>query len=141
MYKSVNYHTGGIVTTKMVRSSKRSTKSSAEQIHSLHPAEDGLGPKPEEDETGPGEHSFIYSPSRRRTRGKPCVQFCHILSSTTGFLSLCCVVSPTASRAESPEPHEESAAPFTRSRRRVANDASVAAPHVSVCAFEIRPLE
>ncbi|KAM9366695.1 protein ELYS [Symphorus nematophorus] len=86
---------GGVVVTKMVRTSKRSTKASVEQVHSLHSV-----PEPEEDESSPGEHSFIYSPSRRRrTR---------------------------ANRAESPGPSEESAAPVTRSRRRVVKDASVA---------------
>lgn len=93
MYKSVNYHTGGIVTTKILRSSKRSTKSSAEQIPSLHPAEDGLVPKPEEDETSPGEHSFIYSPSRRRTRGKPSVHLRTFCRPQWGFKPLLRCVS------------------------------------------------
>ncbi|XP_044055281.1 protein ELYS isoform X2 [Siniperca chuatsi] len=92
---------GGVVVTKMVRTSKRGTKSSVGQVHSLLPVKDGLVPEPEEDESSPGEHSFIYSPSRRRTR---------------------------ANRAESPGLSEGSAAPVTRSRRRVVKDAS-AAPH------------
>ncbi|CAJ1048923.1 protein ELYS isoform X3 [Xyrichtys novacula] len=86
------------VVTKIMRTSKRSTKSSVEQIEALLPVSDGL----EEDESSPGENSFIYSPSRRRTR---------------------------ASRAESPGPSEGSAAPVTRSsRRRVVKEASDA-PH------------
>ncbi|XP_034414554.1 protein ELYS isoform X2 [Cyclopterus lumpus] len=89
----------GIVVTKMVRTSKRSTKSSVEEVHSLLPLKDSLVPEPEE--SSPGEHSFIYSPSRRKTRAKS---------------------------AESPEPSGESAAPVTRSRRRVFKDISVA-PH------------
>ncbi|XP_059206750.1 protein ELYS [Centropristis striata] len=76
---------GGVVVTKMVRTSKSSTKSSI--------------PEPEEEESSLGEHSFIYSPSRRRTR---------------------------ASRSESPGPSE--AAPVTRSRRREVKDNSEA-PH------------
>lgn len=55
--------------TKMVRTSKRSTKSSVEQVNSLHPVKDALVSKTENCETSPDEHSFIYSPSRRRTRG------------------------------------------------------------------------
>ncbi|XP_041794919.1 protein ELYS isoform X2 [Chelmon rostratus] len=92
---------GGVVVTKMVRTSKRSTKSSVERSHSPLPVKDGLVSEPAEDESRPGEHSFIYSPARRRTR---------------------------AERAESPGPSERSAAPVTRSRRRVVKDASVA-PH------------
>ncbi|XP_040891235.1 protein ELYS [Toxotes jaculatrix] len=87
---------GGVVISKMVRASKRSTKSSAEQAHSVPPTKDSLVPEPEEDESSPGEHSFIYSPSRRRTRAR---------------------------RAESPGPSEESAPPATRNRRRVKDDA------------------
>ncbi|XP_034535275.1 protein ELYS isoform X2 [Notolabrus celidotus] len=93
--------TGGVVVTKIVRTSKRSSKSSVEQIESLLPVNDGLVPEPAEDESSPGENSFIYSPSRRRTR---------------------------ASRAESPGPSEESAAPVTRSKRKVVKEASDA-PH------------
>ncbi|XP_071344177.1 protein ELYS isoform X2 [Trachinotus anak] len=81
---------GGVVISKVVRTSKRSTKSSAEQTLSLPPVKDSVVPEPEEDESSPGEHSFIYSPSRRRTRAR---------------------------RAESPGPSEESVAPITRSRR------------------------
>ncbi|XP_036952683.1 protein ELYS [Acanthopagrus latus] len=92
---------GAVVVTKMVRASKRSTKSSVEHVPSLLP-------EPEADESSPGEHSFIYSPSRRRTR---------------------------ANRGESPGPSEESAAPVTRSRRRVVKDASVA-PHDDVASEE-----
>ncbi|TNN43725.1 hypothetical protein EYF80_046070 [Liparis tanakae] len=47
----------GIVVTKTVRTSKRSTKSSVEEAHS---------PVPEE--SSPDEHPFTYSPSRRKTR-------------------------------------------------------------------------
>ncbi|XP_076579713.1 protein ELYS isoform X2 [Chaetodon auriga] len=99
---------GGVVVTKMVRSSKRSKKSSAEQGHSPLPVKDGLVSEPGEDESRSGEHSFIYSPSRRRTR---------------------------ADRAESPGPSEQSAAPVTRSRRRVVKDASVA-PHDEIASEE-----
>ncbi|XP_062417792.1 protein ELYS isoform X2 [Pungitius pungitius] len=90
---------GGLVLTKMLRTSKRSTKSSVGEVHSLLPLKDDLDPEPEE--SSPGEHSFIYSPSRRKTR---------------------------ANRAESPFPSEESTAPVTRSRRRVGKESS-AAPH------------
>ncbi|XP_026234156.1 protein ELYS isoform X3 [Anabas testudineus] len=83
------------VVSKVVRTSKRSTRSSVEQAHPLPPVQDSLVPEPQDDETSPGEHSFIYSPSRRRTR---------------------------ASRAESVGPNEESATPATRSRRRVNKD-------------------
>lgn len=99
---------GGVVVTKIVRTSKRSTKSSVEQVHSLISVKDSLVPEPEEEESSPGEHSFIYSPSRRRTRAK---------------------------RAESPGPSEESAAPVTRSRRRVVKNASVA-PHDEMASEE-----
>ncbi|XP_070787032.1 protein ELYS [Enoplosus armatus] len=99
---------GGVVLTKMVRTSKRSTKSSVEQVHSLLPMKDDLVPEPEGDKSSPDEHSFIYSPSRRRTR---------------------------ASRAESAGPTEESAAPVTRSRRRVVKDAP-AAPHDEIASEE-----
>ncbi|KAM7423879.1 hypothetical protein PAMA_000309 [Pampus argenteus] len=85
---------GGVVVRKMVRSNKRSKKSSVEQVHSLPPVNDRLVPEPEDDETSPGEHSFIYSPSRRRTR---------------------------AHRAESPGPSEEFSVPATRNRRRAAS--------------------
>ncbi|XP_060897041.1 protein ELYS isoform X2 [Labrus mixtus] len=87
---------GGVVISKMVRTSKRSTKSSVEQIQSVPPEKDSLIPEQEEAESCPDEHSFIYSPSRRRTR---------------------------ASRAESPGPSEELPVPVTRSRRRVVKDA------------------
>ncbi|XP_005459023.1 protein ELYS [Oreochromis niloticus] len=53
---------------KALRTSKRSKKSSVEQVHS--PGKDGLVPQPEDDESSPGENSFIYSPSRRRTRAQ-----------------------------------------------------------------------
>ncbi|XP_023142189.2 protein ELYS isoform X2 [Amphiprion ocellaris] len=82
---------GGEVVTKTLRTSKRSSKSSVEEAQSLPPVKD-LVPEPENDESSPGEHSFIYSPSRRRTRAR---------------------------KAESPGPGEASAAPVTRSRRRV----------------------
>lgn len=73
--------------TKTLTTRKRSTKSSVEEAESLPPV-----PEPEDDESSPGEHSFIYSPSRRRTRAR---------------------------KAESPAPSEVSTAPVTRSRRRV----------------------
>ncbi|XP_053284678.1 protein ELYS isoform X2 [Pleuronectes platessa] len=76
---------GGGVVSKMVRNRKRSMKSSTEQV-------DILVPEPAEDESSPGEHSIIYSPSRRRTR---------------------------AYREEYSGPSEETPAPVTRSRRRV----------------------
>ncbi|XP_047198111.1 protein ELYS isoform X2 [Hippoglossus stenolepis] len=76
---------GRVVVSKMVRNRKRSTKSSTEQV-------DILVPEPAEDESSPGEHSIIYSPSRRRTR---------------------------AHREEDSGPSEETPAPVTRSRRRV----------------------
>lgn len=50
-------------------------------------------------------------------------------------LTLCCVCA-SAKRAESPGPSEESAAPVTRSRRRVVKDTSVA-PHVSASAYDV----
>lgn len=53
----------------------------------------------------------------------------HLLSILGFILTLSCVCVP-ANRGESPGPSEESAAPVTRSRRRVVKDASVA-PHVS----------
>lgn len=62
--------TGRVVVTKIVRTSKRSTKSSVGQVHSLLSVKDSPVPEPEEEESSPGEHSFIYSPSRRRTRGE-----------------------------------------------------------------------
>ncbi|XP_031169951.1 protein ELYS isoform X2 [Sander lucioperca] len=109
---------GAVVVTKMLRTSKRSTsyvrpKSSVEQVNSLLPVKDSLVPEPEEDESSPGEHSFIYSPSRRRTRTK---------------------------RAESPGPSEESAALVTRSSRRVVNDASVA-PHDEIASEDLVEVE
>ncbi|XP_019935488.2 protein ELYS isoform X2 [Paralichthys olivaceus] len=76
---------GGVVVSKMVRNRKRSTKSSTEQV-------DILVPEPAEDDSSPGDHSIIYSPSRRRTR---------------------------AHRGQSSGPSEETPAPATRSRRRV----------------------
>ncbi|XP_067344937.1 protein ELYS isoform X2 [Channa argus] len=77
-----------------VRTSKKSTRPSVEQTHPLPPAQDNLLPEPQDDPSSPGEHSFIYSPSRR-TR---------------------------ANRAESLGPSEESAAFATRSSRRVNKD-------------------
>lgn len=64
-----------------------------------------------------------------------CVSICTHSVIHDGFLSLCFFVSPSASRAVSPGPHEESAAPVTRSRRRVTDNTSVA-PHVSTWALE-----
>ncbi|KAF1393021.1 hypothetical protein PFLUV_G00034070 [Perca fluviatilis] len=109
---------GAVVVTKMLRTSKRSSsyvrpKSSVEQVNSLLPVKDSLVPEPEEDESSPGEHSFIYSPSRRRTRAK---------------------------RAESPGPSEDSAVPATRSSRRVVNDASVA-PHDEIASEDLVEVE
>lgn len=122
---------GGLVTTKMARSSKRSTKSSVKEVHSLLPVEDDAFPEPEGDDS-PAEHSFIYSPSRRRTRGNPAcpVTAVSVLPAVHGgiFNPVLCP-SVSAKRAESPGLSEELTAPLTRSRRRVAKDAS--APHVS----------
>ncbi|KAI4830454.1 hypothetical protein KUCAC02_002084 [Chaenocephalus aceratus] len=84
------------VVTKMVRTSKRSTKSSVEEVHFILPVNPSLIPEPEEEESNPGENSYIYSPSRRRTRAK---------------------------RGQSPSPSEESAARVTRSRRKVVKEA------------------
>uniref|UniRef100_A0A4W6FWV7 AT-hook containing transcription factor 1 n=1 Tax=Lates calcarifer TaxID=8187 RepID=A0A4W6FWV7_LATCA len=74
---------GERIVVEMVRTSKRSTKSSTEQDHSQPPAKDSPVPDPKEDESSPGEHSFIYSPSRRRTRGElsirlPICPFIHL---------------------------------------------------------------
>ncbi|XP_042070113.1 protein ELYS isoform X1 [Haplochromis burtoni] len=77
---------------KALRTSKRSKKSSVEQVHS--PGKDWLVPQPEDDESSPGENSFIYSPSRRRTRAR---------------------------RADSSEQRE---APVTRSRVKVQDEMS-----------------
>ncbi|XP_069549840.1 protein ELYS isoform X2 [Brachyistius frenatus] len=74
---------GGVVVTKAVRSSRKTKRSQVS-------TKDSLVPELEDDGSGPGEHSFTYSLSRRRTR---------------------------AQRSESPGPSEESAAPVTRSRR------------------------
>ncbi|KAK1891004.1 Protein ELYS [Dissostichus eleginoides] len=84
------------VVTKMVRTSKRSTKSSVEEVHLLLPVNPSLIPEPEEEESNPGENSYIYSPSQRRTRAK---------------------------RGQSPSPSEESVARVTRSRRKVVKEA------------------
>ncbi|XP_034732784.1 protein ELYS isoform X2 [Etheostoma cragini] len=110
---------GAVVVTKMLRTSRstsyvRSSKSSVEQVNSLLPVKNSVVPEPEEDESSPEEHSFIYSPSRRRTRAK---------------------------RAESPGPSEESAAPVTRSsRRRGVNDASVT-PHDEIASEHLVEVE
>ncbi|XP_008293363.1 protein ELYS isoform X2 [Stegastes partitus] len=85
---------GGEAVTKTLRTSKRSTRASAEEAQSLPPEKD-LVPEPGDDESSPGEHSFIYSPSRRRTRAR---------------------------REVSPAPSEEPAAPVTRSSRRRVKD-------------------
>lgn len=77
---------------KVVRTSKKSKKSSVEQVHS--PVKDGLLPDPEDDDPSPGEHSFIYSPSRRRTR------------------------------AQITDPSEHSEAPVTRSRVKAQDEIS-----------------
>ncbi|XP_047436252.1 protein ELYS isoform X2 [Mugil cephalus] len=94
-----------VVIKKTVKTSKRSTKSSVEQDHPLPPTKDDQLPEPEEDESSPGEHSFIYSPSRRRTR---------------------------AHRAESPGPSEESSALVTRRSRRRVKDVDPQEEMVSV---------
>ncbi|XP_058484835.1 protein ELYS [Solea solea] len=83
---------GGVVVSKMVRTSKKSTKALLEQADALPSVTDDPLPEAPEDELSPGEHSIIYNPPRRRTR---------------------------AHRAESPGPSEETAAPVTRSRRQV----------------------
>ena len=98
-------------------------KSAAEQDHPL-PAEGGLVPHSNEDDSSPGEHSFIYSPSRRRTRGELSITLCICTSIHPSIiiLTLCCVCV-SGRRAESPGPSEESAVPATRSRRRAKDDA------------------
>ncbi|XP_029000032.1 protein ELYS isoform X3 [Betta splendens] len=75
---------GAVELSKVVRTNQRSTRSSVEPVQ-----------EPQDDETSPGEHSFVYSPSRRRAR---------------------------ASRAGSVGPMEEPATPATRSRRRANRD-------------------
>ncbi|XP_076011542.1 uncharacterized protein ahctf1 isoform X2 [Genypterus blacodes] len=79
---------GGAVVTKTSRASKRSSKSSVEQVPPAGVKGDTV---PESNEPSQGEHSFIYSPSRRRTR---------------------------AQRAESPLQTEASLPPVTRSKRK-----------------------
>ncbi|KAM4593025.1 uncharacterized protein ahctf1 isoform 2-T5 [Odontesthes bonariensis] len=86
-------HEGGVLAIKMERTRKRSTKSSVESVSSQPLVTDGLVLEDQEDESSPGEHSFVYSPARRR--------------------------QTRAHREESPGPSEESDAPVTRSRRRV----------------------
>ncbi|XP_028257468.1 protein ELYS isoform X2 [Parambassis ranga] len=81
---------GGAVIAKTVRTSKKRIESLVEQVDPAPPVKDNLPPEPEDDGSSPGEHSFIYSPSRRRTR---------------------------APKAERPGPSEQPAAPVTRSRR------------------------
>ncbi|CAN9506935.1 unnamed protein product [Ophioblennius macclurei] len=71
------------VVTKTEKSSKRRTKFT-------DPVKDEPLPKPEDEESNLGEHSYIYSPSRRQTRSH---------------------------RVESPDQVEELMAPVTRSRR------------------------
>lgn len=98
---------------KALRTSKRNKKSSVEQVHSL--GKDWLVPQPEDDESSPGENSFIYSPSRRRTRGEPSISFfIFIYFSVNGCNPL--FVSVSARRADSSEQRE---APVTRSRVKV----------------------
>lgn len=118
----------------MVRASKRSTKLSAEEAHSLPPVEDALVPEPEEDNSSPGEHSFIYSPSRRRTRGELSIRLpiCLSIHSSMMIVTLCCVCV-SGHRAQSPGQSEESSAPATRSRRRVKD----VAPQVGASAYEV----
>lgn len=78
---------------KALRTSKRSKKSSVEQVHS--PGKDWLVPQPEDDESSPGENSFIYSPSRRRTRGEPSISlFIFIYFSVNGCNPLLCLCQP-----------------------------------------------
>lgn len=97
---------------KALRTSKRSKKSSVEQVHS--PGKDGLVPQPEDDESSPGENSFIYSPSRRRTRGEPSISFfIFIYLSVNGCNPVLCL---SAQRAGSSEQRET---PVTRSRVKV----------------------
>ncbi|XP_072236443.1 protein ELYS isoform X2 [Leuresthes tenuis] len=86
-------HEGGVLATKMERTRKRSTKSSVEPVSSQPLVTDGQVPEDQEEESGSGELSFVYSPARRR--------------------------QTRAHREESPGPSEESDAPVTRSRRRV----------------------
>lgn len=88
------------------------------------------GPDPKDDDTSPGEHSFIYSPSRRRTRGEPHVFFLsRLVSQWDSNVRRVCV---SANKSVSSEP--EFTAPVTRSRRGVTRDASVI-PHVSSFLF------
>ncbi|KAM6943618.1 protein ELYS [Xenentodon cancila] len=93
----------GVTAIKTRRSSKRSTKWSVEQVTAPLVESDTL--VPEEDESSPSEHSFIYSPSRRR----------QARAHKTEALP---------ERAEPPGPSEGYVAPVTRSRRRVNDGAS-----------------
>uniref|UniRef100_A0A3Q3N1S9 AT hook containing transcription factor 1 n=1 Tax=Mastacembelus armatus TaxID=205130 RepID=A0A3Q3N1S9_9TELE len=86
--------TGGVV-SKMVRTSKRGMKLLVEQAHPLSALKDNLVPDQQDDESSRGEHSFIYSPSQRRTR---------------------------AHRDQTLGPNEGSAAPATRSKSRINTD-------------------
>ncbi|XP_029934551.1 protein ELYS isoform X2 [Myripristis murdjan] len=96
---------GGLVVTNMARARKRTTKSSVERDPSppLDTMRDGVVLKHDDDEASepsPVEHSFIYSPSRRRTR---------------------------AQKAEAPVESEASLPPVTRTRRNVTATAVSAA--------------
>lgn len=116
----------------MVRTGKTSTKSSVKQVNSLLPVKDGLVTEP--DESNPGEHSFIYSPSRRRTRGELCIRLPACLTIHLSLMVLTMRhVCVSAHRAEAPGPSEESAVPVTRSRRKVAS----VAPHVSSSVYAV----
>lgn len=101
-----------------MRSSKRSTKSIVEQP----PVEDSQLPEPEEDQSSPGEHSFIYSPSRRRTRGEQSTDVFVLIWRCVVVLNLRCVCV-SAHRAESPGPSQESLTLVTRRSRRRVKDA------------------
>lgn len=109
--------------SKTIRTSRKGTRMLVERPHPLPPVEDSLVPEPQDDETSPGEHSFIYSPSRRRTRGDLCVTLpMNPSSCVSGLVLNVCRVCVSASRAETVGPNEESATPATRSRRRVNQD-------------------
>ncbi|XP_038147015.1 protein ELYS isoform X1 [Cyprinodon tularosa] len=78
---------------KSERTRKRSTKSSVKELSSQPPKTDSLVPEPAEEESSPGEDSFIYSPSRRR--------------------------QTRAHKAEFAAPSEDLEVPVTRRRTRV----------------------
>ncbi|KAM9409274.1 uncharacterized protein ahctf1 [Pholidichthys leucotaenia] len=80
---------GGLTAAKSSRTSRSAKKSSPEPAVALPPKSNSLVAETADDESSPGEHSFIYSPPRRRIR---------------------------AHKAESTGPSEQSSAPVTRSR-------------------------